>query len=205
MPSPKLLRICLVLSLLVSSGVAAARGWYERGHGRAPSGNRVYVCHGYGCRIVTPVQFSAADLKRIAGPLSAKIADAAAERQAISRSVQAFETIVGERVGASGDRPGMQFGRGEKGQMDCIDEATNTTSLLTALLQQGYLKHHEVLEPRARGFFIDGRYPHATAVLAEAAGGAKWAIDSWPRANGEPPVVQPLPEWLRSRSGAIPS
>jgi hypothetical protein len=89
--------------------------------------------------------------------------------------------------------------------MDCIDEATNTTSLLLLLADKGFLKHHAVREPAARGFFLDGRYPHATAVLSEAGSGERWAIDSWPRANAEPPVVQPLGEWKRSRSGALPS
>jgi hypothetical protein len=67
-------------------------------------------------------------------------------------------------------------------------------------LPQGYLKHHEVLEPTARGFFLDGRYPHATAVLRENISGEKWAIDSWPRANAEPPVIQLLSVWRRARS-----
>jgi hypothetical protein len=62
-----------------------------------------------------------------------------------------------------------------------------------------------VLQPRARGFLLDGRYPHATAVVAETGSGAKWAIDSWPRRNAEPPVIQPLSEWFRSRGGALPS
>jgi hypothetical protein len=61
------------------------------------------------------------------------------------------------------------------------------------------------MAPAARGFFIDGRYPHATAVLAETATGRKWAVDSWPRANGAAPVVQPLAEWKRSRTGALDS
>jgi hypothetical protein len=41
-------------------------------------------------------------------------------------------------------------------------------------------------------------------VLAETSGGRKWAIDSWPRANAEPPVIQLLSDWRRSR-GDLPS
>ena len=85
--------------------------------------------------------------------------------------------------------------------MDCLDEATNTTSLLVLLAEHGYLKHHDVREPSARGFFFDGRYPHATAVLAEHGTGEKWAIELRPRANAEPPVIQLLSEWKRARSG----
>jgi hypothetical protein len=179
--------------------------WYDRDHGRAPSGTRVFVCHGYTCRIVTPVTFSAAELAAIAGPLVTGVADPAAEREVLGQAVQIFETIVGGRIGTSADLPGMQFGQGTDDQMDCIDEATNTTSLLLMLAKHGYLRHHEVKEPSARGFFLDGRYPHATAVLAETGSGEKWAIDSWPRANALPPIIQPLSEWRRSRIGALPS
>lgn len=202
-----LIRLILFLGYLsvFSAASAAAVEWYGRGHGRAPNGDKVYVCHGYGCRIVAPVRFGPADVARIAGPLAHGTTDAAAERDALSGAVQRFEMSVGARIGTAGDRAGMQFGQGTPGQMDCIDEATNTTSLLIFLAEQGYLRHHRVEEPSARGFFLDGRYPHATAVLRDLTTQGKWAIDSWPRANGEPPVVQPLPAWKRSRIGALPS
>ncbi len=196
-----LARLPVVLVLALAGSSAFAIDWYSRGHGRAPEGDRVHVCHGYTCRIITPVKFSSGDIARIAGDLRGA-ADAEAERRAISRAVQTFELIVGARIGTSNDRPGMQFGQGSADQMDCIDEATNTTSLLVLLTAHGFLKHHAVEEPASRGFFLDGRYPHATAVVSVKASGEKWAIDSWPRANGEPPVIQPLAEWRRSREGA---
>lgn len=197
-------RLAILTVLALVTADAALADWYSRGHGRPPVGNRVYVCHGYDCRIVTPVQLSKAEVAKIAGKLkSAKTP--AAERKALDRSVQVFERIVGKRVGTSGDLAGMQFGRGTPDQMDCIDEATNTTSLLRLLAANGYLKHHDIKEPAARGFFIDGRYPHATAVVAERGTGRAWAIDSWPRANAEPPVIQPLSEWRRARGRDVGS
>jgi hypothetical protein len=196
--------LAAALFVAVLAGEAlAARDWYEARGMPPPSGNRLFVCHGYSCRAVTPVTLSDAELGQISAPLAKAAANPAAERAALSHSVQLFETVVGRRVGTSGDRPRMQFGRGDRTQMDCIDEATNTTSLLRILAARGNLKHHRVLQPTARGFFLDGRYPHATAVLAEAGSGAKWAVDSWPRANGEAPVIQSLREWMRSRV-AIP-
>lgn len=206
MPALRELLLLLAVSLsIMPGGALAAPDWYGARGVPPPNGNRVYICHGYSCRIVTPVTLSAAEIAKIAAPLKAEPANPAAERQALSAAVQRFEQIVGSRVGTSGDLAAMQFGRGKPDQMDCIDEATNTTSLLRLLSEQGYLRHHRVLQPTARGFFLDGRYPHATAVLAEAAGGGKWAVDSWPRANAEAPVIQPLPEWQRSRGGALPS
>lgn len=201
-----ILRLCLLLALsTMASKAAAGPDWFAERGVSPPKLDRVYICHGYMCRIVTPVTLSLAQLNTISEPLQAELADAAAERQAISDAVQRFETIVGQRVGTHADRPGMEFGGNKPDQMDCIDEATNTTSLLMLLASHGHLRHHRVLQPSGRGFFLDGRYPHATAVVAESAGGTKWAIDSWPRANGQPPLVQLLSQWRRSRTGALPS
>ena len=196
-------RLCLAVLLAFGAAEgASAVNWFDRGHGRAPEPNRIHVCHGYTCRVITPVVLTPEDIAAIAGGLSGGTADPAAERAAISHAVQVFERIVGARIGTGNDLPGMQFGRASPDQMDCIDEATNTTSLLVVLDAHGYLKHHRVAEPASRGFFLDGRYPHATAVLAVNGSREKWAVDSWPNANGEPPVVQPLPVWRRDRGGA---
>jgi hypothetical protein len=202
----RVLQVCLTvgLSVLASNGLAAP-DWFAEHGASPPKGARVYICHGYTCRIVTPVTLTAAELDAISAPFKSELADAGAERQAISEAVQSFEEIVGKRVGTGADLPGMQFGSNRPDQMDCIDEATNTTSLLMLLAHHGYLRHHRVLRPSGRGFFLDGRYPHATAVVAESAGGTKWAVDSWPRANAEPPLIQLLSQWRRSRTGALPS
>jgi hypothetical protein len=155
--------------------------------------------------VVSRVTFSPEEIATIAGPLAEGVETAEAERAAISGAVKRYEMIVGARIGTSMDRGKMDFGRGDASQMDCIDEATNTTSLLILLEEQGHLRHHNVRKPVARGIVIDGRYPHATAVLAEAgadgAGEGLWAVDSWPEPNGGPPLIQPLETWMRSRGG----
>jgi hypothetical protein len=194
------MRAALFLFILLGlAPPAGALDWYAR-HARPPSGGRVYLCHGYTCAFVTPVSLSPAEIRRIGAPLAAA-KDAAAERRGLSAAVQAFEQAVGPRVGTAGDRGRTQVGQGERGQLDCVDEATNTTSLLLVLAGQGYLQHHRVVEPAQRGFFIDFRYPHSTAVIRDKSTGEAWAVDSWPRAHAEPPVIQPLKEWLRARSG----
>jgi hypothetical protein len=200
----------LITILIVAAGLSACAtqslsshgDWYEARSAQPPSGNRVYICHGYGCRYTTPVTFTSDDLATITAPLQAAFADPGQERAALARSVQAYEEIVGRRVGTGSDRGKTQIGGGDKSQMDCIDEATNTTSLLLMLESRGALRHHTVMHPAARGFFLDGRYPHATAVLAVKSGGETWAIDSWPDDNGKPPVVQRLDKWLASRGTA---
>jgi len=80
-------------------------------------------------------------------------------------------------------------------QFDCIDTSRNTTSLLMVLDQLGLLRYHDVDEPEARGYMVDGRPPHATAVLVERATGKKWSIDSWTVGYGQALEVMPLERW----------
>ena len=74
----------------------------------------------------------------------------------------------------------------DPGQMDCIDTSRNNTSLFLLLDQLHLLHHHKVEGPEARGFLIDGRGPHATAVLTDIHTGRQWAIDNWTRKYGNP-------------------
>src|SRR5688572_17111884 len=113
------LRLAATLALLANS--AAALEWFDLRGAPPPNGSRVYICHGYSCRIVSRVTFSEAELQEIGSSL-AQATDAASERAAISSAVQAYEIIVGARLGTSADLAKMQFGQGEDNQMDCLDE-----------------------------------------------------------------------------------
>jgi hypothetical protein len=190
----------LVAALVLTLAEPASAFETSVRQGERVDGGRVYICHGYNCVFVAPVNLSQAEIERIAGRLRGAH-DGAGERQALSAAVQAFEQVVGKRAGTAGDRGRTQVGQGRPGQLDCVDEATNTTSLLKLLASHGYLKHHTVETPAARGFFLDGRYPHNTAVIRDSETGQRWAVDSWPRANGEPPVIQPLKDWRSAHSG----
>ena len=119
-----------------------------------------------------------------------------AERAAVSRAVRYYEDRAVRVIGVP-DQPkskASQYHR--RGQMDCVDESTNTRSLLLYLERRRLLKHHTVDRNVTRGFLIDGRYPHATAVLRDRSG-KKWAIDSWYEPMGGPPDIMPLPEWVK--------
>ncbi|MFN7167930.1 MAG: hypothetical protein ACK4NV_12825 [Pannonibacter sp.] len=195
---------CVIALAAVLAGCAAqsttsSNGWYDSQNGLQPRDDRLYICHAFGCARKTPVQLGSRDLRRLASILREGRASPVAERAAVARAVAWMETRVAADVGSANDRGGFDTsGAGVPGQMDCIDEATNTTSLLLLAERRGYLKHHRVGSPVARGFLIDGRYPHATAVLRQR-GGPDYAVDSWPKANGAPPVIQPLDAWFAAR------
>lgn len=186
------------LAVLLTGCNGASTGtpdmWFAAHNGVPPrETGRVSVCHGFGCHRKTAVGFTDGDIRQMrrlvgrGGPQ--------AERRGIRRLIAWTERRVAPAVGSEDDVAGLDIGNaGKRGQMDCIDEATNTTSYLLVAQRFGILRHHEVARPVSRGFFLDGRYPHATAVVVDGNGEA-WAVDSWPQRNGEKPDVLPLKEW----------
>jgi hypothetical protein len=132
----------------------------------------IQVCHGYGCKFRSRLVLTASDGARFRSIMSAGAGSPKAERAAISRAVRAYEERTFAATGFR-DRPKTQIGKPERGQMDCIDESTNTRALLLYLAERGLLRHHKVERNVSRGFFVDKRYPHFTAVISDPAG-AKW-------------------------------
>ena len=97
-------------------------------------------------------------------------------------------------LGGPADKRGSELGDAHKpGQTDCIDEATNTTTLLIYLERKGLLRHHHVRRPESRGAFL---YAHATAVMTDKNTGIDWVADSWMRDSGDPIDVMTLEEWF---------
>lgn len=193
---------CLVLAALVLLGGCAAQstldaeGWYSGSRRLAPRDNGVWVCHGFGCHYKAKVDFTARDIAAMR-KIMGRPASAAAERERVKRLIAWAEKRVAPEAGSANDVGGLDLENARvRGQMDCLDEATNTTSYLLVAQRNGLLRFHQVARPVARGYFLDGRYPHATAVL-RADDGSSYAVDSWPIANGVPPLVMPLDEWFR--------
>jgi hypothetical protein len=166
-----------------------------------PENNTVSVCHAYGCTRVTRVRFSPGEVARLKSIMAAGKDSAEAERRAVAVAVGYLEQLVGEVTGTSADRDYRDLGSGgDPTQMDCIDEASNTTSYLLLLRQNGLLRHHSIAHPVSKGFLINFVYPHFTAVLVEKGSGARYAVDSWVFTNGEKPIVTPLDTWYETKS-----
>jgi hypothetical protein len=153
------------------------------------------VCHGYGCKFRSKLVLTAVDQRRFATLLGTGSKSPSSERSAISGSVRYLENLTRKATGFVDEPksgPGTKCGTG---QMDCIDESTNTHSLLVYLQSRGLLKHHRVTRNVSRGFFFDGRYPHSTAVIVDSSG-TPWVVDSWYGPMGGPPDILPLRDWL---------
>jgi hypothetical protein len=164
---------------------------------KRPTTASVIVCHGFGCTHRTEIGLGSGDRARLATLLAPGQASAEAERRAIATAVVWFDRRVGPHAGTTHRiaRAGVMTKTGP-GQMDCIDTSRNTTSLFLILDQLRLLRHHQVDGPVARGYLLDGRGLHATAVLRETRSGKKWAVDNWTRNYGERPDVMPLEQWM---------
>jgi hypothetical protein len=180
---------------------SAVRAAYDDLSLPLPSSLGLIVCHGFGCRGRTEVDFSASDRMKMAQILRAGQASSASERRAIAAAVAWFDRRVGPEAGTQHHvaRAGLAQMSDPSPQFDCIDASRNTTSLLLVLDELHLLKHHLVENPVARGALLDGRWPHATAVVVEVASQKEWAVDSWTHAAGERPDIMPLEQWLQSQ------
>jgi len=158
-----------------------------------PDPARFNICHDYGCASLTLVKLSEEQWQQVRAVFAPPAATPAEERERIRRAIGLLETIVGPMTGTAHDKGGTWPGFGQPGQMDCIDESTNTTIYLTMLQKYGLLRWHNVADRATRWSLF--RWPHTTAVIEERAGGREWAVDSWFLDNGKPPFVLPLDTW----------
>lgn len=156
--------------------------------------DRIYVCHGFNCTFRTRVDVTEAD----AGAYASYFSGAQTpqdERAAIARAVSYFEERSADTIGIRDGPKSSLAESGQRGQMDCIDESTNTRSLLLHLAAHGHLKHHDVQMNVSRGFLLDARYFHSTSVVKDKSG-QRWAVDSWYDPAGGTPDIMPLEEWM---------
>lgn len=154
---------------------------------------RFVACHGHGCRLRSEVGVTAAEWGRVATLLAAAD-DAPSERRSIAQAIGLMERFVGPRNGTAKDAPADVVFADADGQLDCVDEAVNTTTYLRMMQAGGLLRWHRVGMPAARGMFVDG-FPHKTATLREVGADRDYAVDSWYPGNGAPAHVVPLPIW----------
>jgi hypothetical protein len=175
--------IVRVLILFLLSGPAVATPYFMQ-------------CFDFGCKTTQELHYSARDWDEIKAIFTPASIDSAAEKQAIRQAVATMERISGELSGTFRDKGGNYPGSDIIGQMDCIDESTNTFQYLVALEELGLLKWHRVDPKQRRIVWI---FTHWTATITEIASEERFVVDSWYRDNGELPYIQPLADWQRKR------
>ncbi|MFO1435780.1 MAG: hypothetical protein U1F34_05265 [Gammaproteobacteria bacterium] len=160
-----------------------------------PKPSAFTICHGNTCRLRSRVALLAPQWKQVRSAFQPVATSAEQERQQMAVAVAILERIVGDRIGTSADKA-QNDGGATPGQMDCIDESTNTTVYLTMMYGDGLLKWHDV------GGRATRMPPHSVSVIRDKSSGMEYAVDSWFLANGEPPFVVPMTQW---RAGWRPS
>lgn len=159
-----------------------------------PTHERFTVCYNNSCKSIAELSLTKAEWQHLTANWSQPAVDAAAERKRIRQYIAAMEQVVGPETGTQHDLPGVFRGLFKPGQMDCIDEATNTTSYLRLLEHEGLLHFHQVESPRTR-FVLPVSWPHTAALIRDIRSDQLFIVDSWFEANGQPPHIIELSAW----------
>lgn len=154
------------------------------------------VCFDFGCKSQEIVSLPLTRWSQIAEIFLPPADTARQERKQIAEAVGTMEALVGLYTPTHND---LAFGLPKDdstnrptGQLDCIDEAVNTTTYMHLFEKSGFLKHHTVIEQSyRRSLFIQ----HWAGQLEEQATGKHWSVDSWFYPNGYPPIIQQTSDW----------
>lgn len=158
-------------------------------------------CNGGTCTDVKTVGLNEEDWQPVINVFADAEASPEGERQAIAQAIGVLESIVGLKTGTEQDKGGTYGNSRFPGQLDCNDEAANSTTYLRLMARDGLLRFHTIEDTAVRGrFLFIGR--HSTAVITDQTDGRRYAVDSWFYDNGHPAVVVPIDEW---RSGWRPT
>ncbi|HIF17771.1 MAG TPA: hypothetical protein EYG50_10565 [Cycloclasticus sp.] len=154
------------------------------------------VCYSYGCANVQTVTLNKEQWLLIQQAFSPKATNAKTERQQIAEAIAQMEQFVGIKTNTTNDLPGTfaALFHDLEDQMDCVDEATNTTVYLKQFRQRGFINFHKEGHRINRGFFFNG-WPHTSAMMKDTHTGELYAVDSWFHKNGIQPEIIPAKLW----------
>jgi len=204
--------IFFTVLVLSSCGGSPAMRLLKEHHNDVISQDDFGICKGYGCRSYVKTGLSQEEWQEIRHIFAKPAQNAREERRLIKRAIATFERRVGPKTGTEFDLAGAQiFNFAPQGQMDCIDEAFNSSTYLYLLRKAGLIRFHTLGKTLHRGNFIN-RWPHNTATIHQIdrpriVNGAKiigseghFVVDSWFHANGQPPEIVPAALWSKGWS-----
>lgn len=155
----------------------------------------IVICYNYSCSRSAQVRPAIEDWKMVTDQFRPAARSPIEERQMIRRAIGLLEQIAGEQTPTYRDRGRNPIVDEWPGQMDCIDESTNTARYLELLQQRGLLHWHGVVERAYRAPFILDQ--HWAGQIVELQTGDHYAVDSWHLDNGNPPYIQAISDWHR--------
>jgi hypothetical protein len=193
----------LSIILLAPSNLQAAIADITRIYKQTPTLKAFEICTGGGCAEIKQISLIDDEWKTITAIFEnpSQTTDAQLERKYIAEAIGALEKMIGAKTATSTDRAGTFDNSNYPGQLDCNDEAINSTTYMRLMHQHGLIKLHQIEDMRARNFFLFG-WPHSAASIREIATGERYAVDSWFYDNGFPATIIPLSLW---KSGYFPA
>jgi hypothetical protein len=185
-----LLGFCLTFSLAAKADLHDISRIFHS----SPTLSQFEICHSGGCAEVSTVSLSDEEWQQVSAVFDNNAQNATQERAQIAQAIGVLETLVGNTIGTSGDLAGTFGNSDHAGQLDCNDEAINSTTYMRLLKANGLMQLHEIEDTRTRNFFFTG-WPHSTAVIRDIATGERFAVDSWFYDNGHPATIVPFAIW----------
>ena len=160
-----------------------------------PTPSDFSVCHSHGCSKVVPTALSRDQWASVTAFLETPSNSAGDERRQLVMAIAQMEKVVGAEVGTSQDLGGNMAGFGQKYQLDCVDEMTNTGTYLTMFNKEGLLRFHTPERRVTQSFFGRSFWTHTVATVKETETGQEFIIDTWELDNGEVPFIMPIEDW----------
>jgi hypothetical protein len=155
---------------------------------------QIPLCYEYSCKIETTFKLSDSQWQQLKNLFVPPAKSAKSERNKIRQGIQWLEQWAGEQSPTFRDKAkNYQPDAIRPGQLDCIDETTNSTTYMTLFSEQGWLLFHQVkiFVQRNEGFFLG----HYGAQIYDTQSKEYYAVDSWLLDNGEKPFIQKLDDW----------
>lgn len=166
---------------------------------------RLRVCFNSSCARTEEMVFGAEEMARVRALMESCPAATLQDRlQRIRIGIWQMEVLAAEHQPLlRNDRAVNDQDIGVEGRTDCVDNATNTTTFLSVLVDLGALPGWTVDRPSVRRP-LDLNRVHWTAVAVDETSRVRWAVDSWFRPHGHLPFVQPLADWRDERKAWEP-
>jgi hypothetical protein len=201
--------LILILALILG-GCAGTSNPALKGHvDDLDSHRRFGVCFGYGCTNYQKTSLTDDEWSHVSAIFKVPATTAEEERVMIAQAIAVIEQYVGPKTGTENDEAGAQIIQfNSKNQMDCIDEAFNSTTYLFLLRKEGLIQLHTLGGHYRRGYKI-GRWAHSTATIHEnglpiiVGGIGHYVVDSWFHVNGALPEIIPSSQWMKGWSPTI--
>ena len=173
------------------------------------AGATIDFCYNWSCTDIMDVQLEAKLLKTVSSKIGQCATSAENELLAIRNAVRDIENqILADHEVLTGDIAGNEYDLFQKGKLDCVDNSSNTNTMLHALQKYKKFKYWTVDKPVGSGIFR----PHWTATLKtedkdflkkyrDSTGmGEKdhtiWTMDTWLTTFAYKPFMLEINDWV---------